>query len=200
MGMERRLNLSFSRSAAVFALLILLELACAMYRQRLNPIQVWNIFPLHKMFSFSSFLVSRQHSWPASASGGEKTRRDVLHLSSSSSFVCILTHTIRRTKPRAFFKNENFRKSNCEFLRVTQLSCLVPRQRVERPVLPAQSTSRFLLQPLRICWFPCYQLCFCTWVIGGRGWPCCSIEVIDDSKFSSLYCWGIESSLFHTTS
>ena len=197
--MERRRNLSFGRSVAVLALLILLELACTMHRQRLNPIEAWNIFPLHKIFSFSSFLVSRQHSWPASVSGGEKTRHDVLHLSSSS-FTCILTHTIRRTKPRAFFKKENFRKANCEFLRVAQLSCLVPRQRVEWSVLPAQSTSRFLLQPLGICWFPCYQLCFCTWVIGGRGWPCCCIEVIDDSKFSPLYCWGIESSLFHTTS
>lgn len=82
-------------------------------------------------------MVSRQHSWPASVNGGEKTRRYILHLSSSSSFICILTHTIRRTKPKALFKNENVRKSDCEFLRVTQLSCLVPRQRVERPVLPA---------------------------------------------------------------
>ena len=111
-----------------FALLIFIELVCTTCRQRLNPIEVWNIFPLHKIFSFSSFLVSRQYSWPALVNGGEKTRCDILYLSSSSSFICILTHTIRRTKPKAFFKNENFRKSDCEFLRVTQLSCLVPRQ------------------------------------------------------------------------
>lgn len=121
----------------------------------------------------------------------------MLQLGFGFSLVYTLLHTIRRTTLKAFFNNRNFRKSDHEFLKVTELSWC-PGQKMERPVIPAQSTSRFLLQPLRICWFSHYQFCFCTWVIGARGWPCCCIKVIDNSKFSPLCYLGIESSLFHT--
>lgn len=172
-----------------------------MYRQRLSPVEL-----VHETFFCCIKCLHSRGLWFLDSTPDllqstqeKKDRCKILQLGSSISFVCTLTHTIRRTKLKLFFKNQNFRKPDCEFLRVTELSWC-PGQRMERPVLSAQSTSRFLLQALMIGWFSCYQVCFCTWVIGGRGWPCCCIEVIDDSKFIPLYCSGIESSLFHTTS